>query len=824
MNNINPFIFHYNTDEKGNPTTVYIEGESVQTSPLHYCVQLKQIPKKNKGLVVLDDTNNELSEVNKMSKITPTSYYVDYNNGVVYFHPSKAGKIFIFNYYGLGYELLSASRVFSEHDVNGQTIRETLQEIIDKGRECIDALNTIGNAIELLKRIENYIIEATKLDVKLKEDIRIGDQLHIDLTNTINNGKTLDTNLGNKITTGTKLDTDLGAKITNGDTLKNDLTTKIAEGNTTKENLDQSRLEAQDDIATIKATGNGTYTIPSSAWVGAEPNLTYTINHKMNSKDLIVAVIDTSTQKSVMADYRIVDMNNIEMQSMEATSITVTINAKYYSGKDANIIASEVIDARGGEIDLNGRFNNLQNTLGGDINSFWSPPIQPTYDEIINNQIPEMYYKNLWDSLLVDGYSKKELLGKDQTGTYDIYKYVFEPKNYEKTIIITSNVHGWEVKGQKILYRFMHHVVNDCNKYSQLNYIRNKVRIIIIPIANPWGLYNNTRENGRGVDINRNFNYNWSKNTSPEKGSSPLSEKETQYINNTIIEYSDITTVGVIDIHNTNAYTPEANEAHYYASVPMDGNGKRNFLNELMEQVKPKGFNVTKIFNNSDLPSISNQAGIYNKLNAFTIEWSPNGIYGIPDNTKEDVREALKFIGNAILKTATFNTNANVNVKEPFTVEMSTLKTDITKNNNEYSVIPQMEYTFTPSCDGIIIVSCETTFVNTTDGGLNFICPVVTQPSHPMLNVSSSATQCSRNEVYCDSSNKTVTLTANRHVGVFTKSQDYGDVTISLMWRCTQGVINHRRSRMFITFIPSDVGRKYSVYEPNSSGDMVQVF
>ena len=375
LNNINPFIFHYNVDEKGNPTSVYIEGEQVQTSPLHYCVQLKQIPKKNKGLVVLDDTNNELSEVNKMSKITPTSYYVDYNNGVVYFHPTKAGKVFIFNYYGIGFKLISASRVFLEHNVNGQTIRETLQEIIDRGRECIDALNTIGNAIELLKRIENYIIEATKLDKALKEDIRIGNQLHIDITNDIKVGTPLHNNLVEDIRVGTALKTDLDTRITTGTTLKNDLTSKITEGNTTKTNLDKSILEAQDDIATIKATGNDTWTIPSSAWVGTEPNLTYTINHKMNSKNLIVNVVDTLTQKSMFADFRVIDANNIEMQSMEACSITVVINARYYSGKDANTVQQEIIDARKGEINLKSKIDLIDTAIQG---------LTPTKQEVIN--------------------------------------------------------------------------------------------------------------------------------------------------------------------------------------------------------------------------------------------------------------------------------------------------------------------------------------------------------------------------------------------------------------------------------------------------------
>ena len=356
-------IMHYNIDSKGNPTAVKIDEENKQVSSICYCVQLRQVPDEKYRMVVIDDKGNELTEVYNFEDIGENDYYINYISSVVYFHPSKAGKTYIFSYYGLGYELVGASRIYDEKSLDGKSIIKTLQDIIDKGRECIEALSTIGNAIELLRRIENYIIEATKLDVKLKEDIRIGDILHLNLTNDISTGTTLHNNLTNDITVGTKLKTDLDKNIATGTTVNNNLKSSITEGNTTKTKLDQSIAEAQDDIATIQSTGNGTWTIPSTAWVGTAPDLTYNLKHNMNSKNLVVSVVDTTTQKSVLPDYRIVDMNNIEIQSTKAMSITVTINAKYYSGKDANIIAQEVQDARGGEVDLGVRLDKYGRQL-----------------------------------------------------------------------------------------------------------------------------------------------------------------------------------------------------------------------------------------------------------------------------------------------------------------------------------------------------------------------------------------------------------------------------------------------------------------------------
>jgi len=166
MNNVNPILFHYNLDENGEPKSIDINGEQNQISSIHYSVQLKQRPDEENNLVVIDDLNNTLSQVEDMEDITENTYYVDYHNALVYFHPSKAGKTFVFNYWGVGYELIGASRVYDEHDVNGQTVVKTLQEIIDRGRECIDALNIIGNAVELLRRIEGSDLEALLKEYK----------------------------------------------------------------------------------------------------------------------------------------------------------------------------------------------------------------------------------------------------------------------------------------------------------------------------------------------------------------------------------------------------------------------------------------------------------------------------------------------------------------------------------------------------------------------------------------------------------------------------------------------------------------------------------
>ena len=97
----------------------------------------------------------------------------------------------------------------------------------------------------------------------------------------------------------------------------------------------------------------------------------------------------------------------------------------------------------------------------------------------------------------------------------------------------------------------MNLVVNEWEKYPQLAYLRKNVRIVMVPIVNPWGFANNERENVNNVDLNRNFDYYWENGSgkSPSgknyKGSKVFSEQESRNMKTLVESLDEIKTYGL---------------------------------------------------------------------------------------------------------------------------------------------------------------------------------------------------------------------------------------------------------------------------------------
>ena len=161
-------LFQYNIDSYGNPTSTKIK-EVAQVSPLKYTIQLEQIPDEQFGVTLLNEDNTSMMQVFNYDDVekTENSYYVNYTNGLIYFNSNQGAEKKIINYYGTGVELISCKRVFDGHyDANGNWIVEILQDIIDAGREAIEAMSSIGDVMTILQMLQDKIVEG---DLKLQE-------------------------------------------------------------------------------------------------------------------------------------------------------------------------------------------------------------------------------------------------------------------------------------------------------------------------------------------------------------------------------------------------------------------------------------------------------------------------------------------------------------------------------------------------------------------------------------------------------------------------------------------------------------------------------
>src|SRR5699024_4937522 len=149
-----------------------------------------------------------------------------------------------------------------------------------------------------------------------------------------------------------------------------------------------------------------------------------------------------------------------------------------------------------------------------------------------------------FDDLLAleNGYMSKNVLGKDESGEYDVVEYQLKPKQIKSDmpplpkIIYVSNVHGKEKGGTFAVYHFTYELVKNWKDDPFLEYLRHHVEFAFIPVLNPWGFVNESYKNVNGVNIQVNLPEKWTDegnrgdvNSSLYAGTHHLSEVASQY-------------------------------------------------------------------------------------------------------------------------------------------------------------------------------------------------------------------------------------------------------------------------------------------------------
>ena len=162
---------------------------------------------------------------------------------------------------------------------------------------------------------------------------------------------------------------------------------------------------------------------------------------------------------------------------------------------------------------------------------------------------------------VVDKNAKKEITAIVETSEYGksglnrpLKVVSLKPPVVKSKVLATFEIHGYEDSYAK----YGQVLVNIANKVIEHFSVHPKdlgtTELFVVPSANPDGLIDGTTNNGKGrcqisggIDINRDFDYNWSKKTnSRNKTLSPFSAPESRALRDLVIKTKPN---DVIDVH-----------------------------------------------------------------------------------------------------------------------------------------------------------------------------------------------------------------------------------------------------------------------------------
>lgn len=158
--------------------------------------------------------------------------------------------------------------------------------------------------------------------------------------------------------------------------------------------------------------------------------------------------------------------------------------------------------------------------------------------------IPEFYHSpdeiNTFLEKTQDAYPKitrVEIIGKSVSGR-DIKAIIISGDPYapesKPRIRLTGGIHGSEIISSEIMIYFIRYLVENYATDSDIKSLVDSRYIAIIPVLNPDGLAVAGRRNDNGVDLNRNFDANWTGGSG--HGSGSFSEPESQALRDFSIE------------------------------------------------------------------------------------------------------------------------------------------------------------------------------------------------------------------------------------------------------------------------------------------------
>ena len=106
-------------------------------------------------------------------------------------------------------------------------------------------------------------------------------------------------------------------------------------------------------------------------------------------------------------------------------------------------------------------------------------------------------------------YIARDSIGVDDSGKYTMWRYTFTPENYTKTVWLQAGVHGRNEFESYYAGALMMRLIADAGKIRDphLNYLRENVRFIVIPIVNVYDATEWTYRpnNASNINLNRDW-------------------------------------------------------------------------------------------------------------------------------------------------------------------------------------------------------------------------------------------------------------------------------------------------------------------------------
>lgn len=282
---------------------------------------------------------------------------------------------------------------------------------------------------------------------------------------------------------------------------------------------------------------------------------------------------------------------------------------------------------------------------------------------------------NMYDNAIggKSGVTKTLLGATESENPINIYKYNIKfrnsrmPNRVKPKIAIVGGTHAGERIGLYSTYQFFNYLINNPENNAMVEILRNNFDWVFIPCNNPYSIdvgqvngNSSVRWNHNGVDINRNYDWNWESYSDDVigsqyyKGTAPFSEKESQIVRDCLISELDNLFL-VVDTHNFGgSASPEYVDVWYSCS-------QRNVFNICSSLSDRITFEIRKRYELSEnnivayadyglsLPTVAAWVNNVLNINALTLETSQSSVY------KED---GYMYDGDVITRSLTAYVNS----------------------------------------------------------------------------------------------------------------------------------------------------------------------